>query len=215
MGVAGLFATEHDEADEAFFVEQIKNSTNSLLVLVNDILFLSRLDAHMEEYTTNEVDFAQVFDSQCHLGLANLRPGVQAVVSQPYNSLVLDIDVEHVGMVVQRLCMLSSMMTTQGTITCNYEYRRGELTISIEDTGKGIHPDNLAHAFERFNRNEEGQMCGTGLDLPIVQSMVQQMGGTIDMQSELGKGTTVWVSIPCTAKEMEKKREVNINPSEL
>ena len=215
VGFAGLFATDHDEADEAFFVEQIKNSTNSLLVLVNDILFLSRLDAHMEEYTTNEVDFAQVFDSQCHLGLANLRPEVQAVVSQPYNSLVLDIDVEHVGMVVQRLCMLSSMMTTQGTITCNYEYRRGELTISIEDTGKGIHPDNLAHAFERFNRNEEGQMCGTGLDLPIVQSMVQQMGGTIDMQSELGKGTTVWVSIPCTAKEMEKKREVNINPSEL
>ena len=215
VGFAGLFGTEHDEADEAFFVEQIKESTNTLLVLVNDILFLSRLDARMEEYNRSEVDFSQLFDSLCHLGLTKIGPEVQSVIKHPYNSLVVSIDIDHLGQVIQRLCYLACVMTTQGTITAGYEYRRGELTISIEDTGKGIHPDNLPHAFERFNRNEQGEMCGSGLDLPIVQSMVEQMGGTIDMQSELGKGTTVWVSIPCEAKEMEKKREVTINPTEL
>ena len=215
VGFAGLFATDHDEADEAFFVEQIKQSTNSLLVLVNDILFLSRLDARMEEYNKNDVDFSQLFASICHLGLTEIKPEVQSVINHPYNSLVVSVDIDHLGQVIQRLCRLSCMMTTQGTVTVGYEYRRGELTISVEDTGKGIHPDNLPHAFERFNRNEQGEMCGSGLDLPIVQSLVEQMGGTIDMQSELGKGTTVWVSIPCEAKEVEKKREVTINPSEL
>lgn len=214
VGFAGLFATDHDEADEPFFVEQIKRSTNSLLVLVNDILFLSRLDANMEEYNKTEVDFAQFFYSNCQVGLTTIKPDVQAVVNHPYNSLVVDIDMEHVGMIIQRLCYLACLMTHQGTITLGYEYRRGELTISVEDTGVGIHPDNLPHAFERFNRNEHGEMCGTGLDLPIVQILTQQMGGTIDMQSELGHGTTVWVSIPCTATTMEKKREVSTNSTE-
>ena len=214
VGFAGLFATEHDEADEPFFVEQIKNSTNSLLVLVNDILFLSRLDAKMEEYNKTEIDFALLFDSLCQPGLTTMKPDVQAVINHPYNCLVVDVDVDHLGKVISRLCYLSCLMTQQGTITVGYEYRRGELTISIEDTGVGIHPDNLPHAFERFNRNEHGDMCGSGLDLPIIQLMVEQMGGSIDMQSELGKGTTVYVSIPCTATTMEKKRDVSINPTE-
>ena len=214
VGFAGLFDAEHDESDEAFFVEQIKSSTDQLLKLVNDILFLSRLDAKMEEYNRSEVDFALVFESLCQLGLTTINPQVQAVINHPYNSLVVDIDTEHIGMVIQRLAFLSCLMTQQGTITIGYEYRRGELTISVEDTGKGIHPDNLLHAFERFNRNERGEMCGTGLDLPIIQLLVQQMGGTIDMQSDLGKGTTVWVSIPCTATVLEKKRETAINQTE-
>ena len=51
-------------------------------------------------------------------------------------------------------------------------------------------------------------MCGTGLDLPIIQLMVQQMGGTIELQSELGKGTTVWVTIPCKASVIEKRTNI-------
>lgn len=207
VGFAELFNTDHDEADEPFFVEQIKNSTNSLLVLVDDVLFLSRLDAHMEEYKTADVDFELIFQTYCQLGMTTVRPEVKTVVVHPYNSLIIDVDVEHLGMVIQRLLTFSCQMTLQGSVTASYEYRRGELTIIIEDTGGGIHPDVLPHVFERFARDEHGKMCGTGLDLPIIQSLVQQMGGSVDMQSELGKGTTVWVFIPCTAKLVEKKRD--------
>ena len=208
VGFAELFNADHDEADEPFFVEQIKTSTSNLLSLVNDILFLSRLDAHMEEYHIEDVDFAQIFESQCQLGLTSANPEVKVLIERPYNQLVVDIDAQNLGKVVQRLCYISTMMTSTGTITASYEYRRGELTVSVEDTGIGIHHEVLPHVFDRFCRDENGQMCGTGLDLPIVQSLVQQMGGNVDIQSEKGKGTTVWVSIPCTAKMVEKKREV-------
>jgi PAS domain-containing protein len=68
VGFAELFETEHDEEDEPFFVEQIKKSSNTLLDLINDILFLSRLDANMIEYKKSFVDFAQVFESHCQMG---------------------------------------------------------------------------------------------------------------------------------------------------
>jgi len=50
-------------------------------------------------------------------------------------------------------------------------------------------------------------MIGSGLDLPIVKLLTEQMGGTIDLQSDYGKGTSIWVSIPCTATIIKKKRE--------
>lgn len=207
LGYAGLFTGEHDEKDEPFFVEQIKQNTNELLVLINDILYISRLEANMEEYRREEIDFAQVFEGKCQMGLTTIKPDVKPIIRQPYHSLVVDIDLKHVSMIIQRLCVLSCMDTTQGSITASYEYRRGELTINIENTGVGLSAEELPHIFEHFSRNVKGQLKGSGLDLPIVQQLVLQMGGTIDVQSDYGKGTSVWVSIPCTASKIEKKRK--------
>ena len=72
----------------------------------------------------------------------------------------------------------------------------------------------LPHAFDRFGHDENNEMCGSGLDLPIVRALVEQMGGIIDIESEKGKGSTVWVSIPCEAKTMERRRDNSTNPSE-
>ncbi len=210
VGFAELFESEHDEADEQFFVEEIKKSSSTLLLLINDILFLSRLDANMIEYTKADVDFAMVFESHCQMGWSSLSPAVRTVVDNPYERLVVNIDESNLGKVIEKLCLLSAYFTKEGTVSARCEYRRGELTISIEDTGKGIDAQTLPRVFDRFVRNLQEELCGTGLDLPIVQSLVQQMGGTIDVESEQGKGTTVWVSIPCEAKVIEKRR-VNQN----
>lgn len=209
LGFAEMFNAKHDEAEEPFFAEQIKSNTDILLTLVNDILYLSRLDAHMEEFKKDEVDFALIFDGYCQRGLKDASPDVKINIEHPYNCLVIDIDETHVGNIIQRLCSIASKETQQGTITVRYEYRYGELSIRVEDTGNGIQSDMLPYVFDRFYRNEQGKMCGTGLDLPIVQTLVQNMGGSIDIQSEFGKGTTVWVSIPCTALTQEKKRELD------
>ncbi|MBQ8157508.1 MAG: PAS domain S-box protein [Prevotella sp.] len=209
IGYARLFAEQHEEHDEPFFIEQIKKSTNELLLLVNDVLFISRLDANMEEYNREPVDFALAFEPQCRIGMATVQPGVQTLISQPYNSLVVDIDLNHVGMIIQRLCALSCLSTTHGSIAASYEYRRGELTINIENTGAGVTLEDLDHIYEHFSRKENGNMTGSGLDMPIVQLLVKQMGGSIDIQSDYGKGTSVWVSIPCTATVIEKKRELD------
>jgi len=208
IGYAGLFTSDHDESDEPFFIEQIRQSTGELLLVVNDILFISRLEANMEEYKREAVDFAPAFEGYCRNGLSTIRPGVQPVIVQPYNRLVVDIDASHVSMIIQRLCGLSCLMTDSGSITVSYEYHRGELTIRFEDTGNGFPEEVVAHVQDQhFVRREDGGLIGSGLDIPIVQLLAKQMGGTVEIQSDYGKGTSVWVSIPCTASVIERKRE--------
>ena len=209
VGFADLFETEHDEADEAFFVEQIKMSSNILLNLINDILFLSRLDANMIEYNKSDIDFAQVFEGHCQMGWSNMSPKVKTAIDCPYESLVVDIDDSNLGMAIERICFVASQFLKEGNISARCEYRRGELTISFEDDGMGIDAETLPHIFDRFIRDKNQKLCGTGLDLPIAQSLVQQMGGTIDFESELGKGATIWISVPCEAKVI--KRRINPN----
>ena len=207
VGFAGLFNTPHDEADEPAFVEQIKINSNNMLSLVNDVMLLSSLDANMVEYHKDDIDFAQVFASHCQIGWSTANTQVKTVIDNPYDSLVVNIDLEHVGKVIEKLCWLSALTLKEGYVMARYEYRRGELLITIEDNGDGIPEEGMAHLFDRFVHNVDNHLLGTGLDLPIVQAMVNQMGGTIEIESTLHKGTTAWVSIPCEAKNIERRHE--------
>ena len=208
VGYAGLFTDEHDVNDEPFFMEQIKRSTGELLLLVNDILYISRLEANMEEYTKEPTDFAGAFEALCLAGLSAIKPEVQPIIVQAYNRLVVDIDMKHVTELIQRMCSMSCLLTSQGSIQVSYEYHRGELTFRFEDTGKGVTEEMMSHIFDHFTRDEKGELIGSGLDLAIAQLLAHQMGGTIDIQSDYGKGTSAWVSIPCTALVIEKKRNL-------
>ena len=208
VGFAELFESEHDVADEPLFVEEIRRNSNSLLSLVNDILFLSRLDANMIEYKKEECDFAMLFDSWCQLGLSNVSPEVKVLVENPFSRLLVNIDIEQVGKVIEKLCAVAVDFTQKGSILAKCEYIQGQLSVVIEDTGRGIDPQTLPHVFERFVRDEGEMRCGTGLDFPIVHALVEQMGGSIELQSETGKGTTVLVIIPCEASVIERRREL-------
>lgn len=207
VGFAGLFNTPHDEADEPAFVEQIKANSNNMLTLVNDVMLLSSLDANMVEYRKDDIDFAQIFASHCQMGWSNANPQIKTIIDNPYESLVVNIDLEHLGKVIEKLCWLSALTLKEGYAKARYEYRRGELLITIEDTGDGIPEEGMAHIFDRFVHNIDNHLLGTGLDLPIVQAIVRQMGGTIEIESKLHQGTTAWVSIPCEAKNIERRRE--------
>ena len=208
LGFAELFETDHDEEDEPVFVEEIKKNTNNLLLLINDILFLSKLDADMVEFKHDDFDFAEYFDAYCQMGWSGVDPTVKTYIENPYEHLIINGDIEQLGKAIQKLCANSATYTKEGTIRAKYEYHRRELAISIEDTGGGVDPQTLTHVFDRFVRDKDERLCGTGLDLPIIESLVKKMGGTIEMQSELGKGTTVWIFLPCYAKKVEKKRTI-------
>ena len=207
VGFAGLFNSPHDEADEPAFVEQIKTNSNNMLILVNDVMLLSSLDANMVEYRKDDIDFAQIFASYCQMGWSNANPQIKTIIDNPYESLVVNIDLEYLGKVIEKLCWLSALTLKEGYAKARYEYRRGELLITIEDTGDGIPEEGMAHIFDRFVHNIDNHLLGTGLDLPIVQAIVRQMGGTIEIESKLHQGTTAWVSIPCEAKNIERRRE--------
>ena len=206
VGFAELFQADHDPADEPIFVEEIKQNSNKLLELVNDILFLSRLDANMVESNRSEIDFAVFFESYCQMGLANAAPGVKIVIDNDYDHLMVNIDIDAVTKMIQRTCFLSTNFTRQGSIRCKYEYWNGTLIITIEDSGKGIPADILPNIFNRFNRSSGQDTPGTGLDMPIIQALAHMLGGDIEIQSEFGKGATARITIPCEATLIEKKR---------
>ena len=208
VGFAELFNNEHSEEDEPVFAQEIKQNTGELLKLINDILFISRLDARMIEFDYQETDFATMFDGWCYMGWSNLDPSIKVVVDNPYSRLLVRIDTQNLGMVIEKLCAFSASMVTEGAVRAKYEYRHGELMITIEDTGRGIAAGDLPHLFERFVRDERNEHFGTGLDLPILQELVEQMGGTIEVQSEQGKGSSIYLSIPCESSSIEKKTEI-------
>lgn len=208
VGFAELYNAEHSPEDEPVFAEEIKTNTNVLLALINDILFLSRLDARMIELNYQPCDFAMLFDGWCYMGWSTLGPNVKAVVENPYTLLNVKIDQQNLCMVIQKLCAFSAYSTQEGMVRAKYEYRHGELMITIEDTGRGLSPEARAKAFDRFSHEANEEKHGTGLDLPIVKELLDQMGGSIELQSEPDKGTVFYISIPCEMISLEKKSEI-------
>ena len=198
VGFAELFETEHDAADEPFFIEEIKNNSRSLLNLVNNILFLSRLDAGMIEFKAAPVDFAAIFEGRCQAAWAhNQQPGVEYIVDAPYDHLVLDIDLTNLGVVLDNVIINAAQHTTKGYVRARFDYNGEDLTITVQDTGCGIPAGTLGRIFERFVTTD---CTGSGLGLAICQEVVHLMGGKIRINSEVGKGTIVWIVIPCKLK---------------
>ncbi len=205
IGFAELFKREHNREDEPIFAREIKKNTDILLNLINDILFISRLDAHMIEYHYEECDFASLFEGWCHQGWSEADENLKQITENSYNSMLVKIDSQHLGIAIQKLCGYSARTTKVGSLKSRYEYLHDELIIIVEDTSQGIEFDEVPRIFNRFMGDAKTKRIGTGLDLPIVKELVEQMGGTIDVLSEPGKGSTFFMSIPCELTSFEKK----------
>ena len=205
IGFAELFKREHNREDEPIFAREIKKNTDILLNLINDILFISRLDAHMIEYHYEVCDFASLFEGWCHQGWSEADENLKLITENSYNSMLVKIDSQHLGIAIQKLCGYSARTTKAGSLKARYEYLRDELIIIVEDTSQGIEFDEVPKIFNRFMGDAKNKRIGTGLDLPIVKELVEQMGGTIDVLSEPGKGSTFFMSIPCELTSFEKK----------
>ena len=203
VGFAELIEKEHQADDEQFFIEEIKKNSRVLLNLVNNILFLSRLDAGMIELKTAPVDFAGIFEGRCQSAWLHCRqPGVDYIVDTPYERLVLDIDLTNLGVVIDHIATNAAQHTTSGYVRARFDYNGEDLTVAIQDTGCGIPADQLDKIFERFVTTDSSS---SGLGLPICQEVIKLMGGRMRVKSELGKGTIVWIIIPCTCMEVVRK----------
>ena len=202
VGFSELFEMEHTPEDEAVFIDEIKSSSASLLKLINDILFLSRLDAEMITINPKPVDFAAICVSRCEAVWNNLKqPGVEYIVRNPYKRMVVEIDEANLSQVVDKVITNAVQHTTKGTVEARYDYMGDQLIISVEDTGSGIPKETVEHIFERFVTSTN---TGAGLGLSICHELIEYMGGKIQLKSEEGKGTTVWITLPCKLIEMER-----------
>ena len=203
VGFAELFEQEHSPEDEVVFVQEIKENSAHLLHLINDILFLSRLDANMIEVNRQPIDFAKTFEGHCQIGWANdQQEGVKYLTENPYERLIVDIDDNNLGRIIEQVVANAAQHTKSGSVRARYDYMGGKLMIMVDDTGCGMSKSTLDTVYERFS---SGDHHGTGLGIPICQELAKLMGGSMDISSEESKGTTVWVAIPCTATAIERK----------
>lgn len=203
VGFAELFEMDHSPEDEAVFVNEIKQSSSLLLKLINDILFLSRLDAHMIEMKPKPIDFVTVFGTRCQTGwFGKEKPGVSYSVDSPYNRLIVEIDEQNVGIIIDKIVSNAVQYTTSGNVKARYDYTGEYLVMAFQDTGCGISEEMLDHIFERFMTVDGNS---TGLGLSICHEIVNQMNGKINIKSKEGEGTIVWVTIPCKVVELERK----------
>jgi signal transduction histidine kinase len=203
VGFAELFQMEHNKEDEAVFINEIKENSAYLLKLINDILFLSRLDARMIEFKTQPTDFAAFFEPHCQTAFAKYEhEGVKYTADNPYHKLVIDIDMQNLGIVIDRIMENAAKYTEKGSVRARYDYIGEQLVIACQDTGCGIPEEGLKQIFERFASNDSQS---TGLSLSICYELVKQMDGRITFKSEVGRGTIVWITIPCKVIELERK----------
>lgn len=206
VGFAELLEYSSDPEEENMFIEQIKQNSTHLLNLINDILFLSRIDADMIEINEQPADIAGLFGSFCENGwLKHKKEGVNYIAENNYHHLVVIIDATHLSHIIAQITANAAQHTSDGSVIARYEYMSNRLVVTIEDTGSGISAEAQRHLFDRFSSENSG---GTGLGLPICQALTAKMGGNISIRSKLKKGTTVWIALPCKALEIDRKKAI-------
>ena len=204
VGFAELFQMEHSTEDEIVFIKEIKENSAKLLKLINDILFLSRLDADMITMKTHPSDIAGTFEAKCEsIWGKDKKPGVNYIVKNPFRKLVVDIDEPNATIILEKALTNAVEHTTSGSVMVRYDYIGDQLIAAIDDTGSGIPENTLAHIFDRFVTGD-GNNSKAGLGLSICHDLIEHMGGTINIKSTVGKGTSLWFSIPCRAIESDR-----------
>jgi signal transduction histidine kinase len=120
---------------------------------------------------------------------------VTTAVEAPDDLPEMEVDPRRIHQVIANLVSNALRHTPEGgRVTVSVQVEPDAVTLAVADTGSGMTADAAAHAFDRFWRT--GESSGSGLGLAIARDLVTAHAGTIELQSELGRGTTVTVRIP-------------------
>lgn len=195
---------QQEMAESEVSCQSILDNSNYLLHLIENILYLSRLEAHMIEIVSVPTDFVNTFASCCE-GKVMENENVRFITESPYEQLVVEVDAKNVKGVIERIIENAIQHTHEGYVRVRYDYIGWRLMIMVEDTGDGIAKDVL----ERLNgETTESVRVDNGLGIPICRELLSQMGGFLEIVSEEGLGTTVWITIPCKASAIRRKKTV-------
>ncbi len=219
-GVLGMTELLMDTAlsdEQHQFVKTINNSGESLLSIINEILDYSKIEAGKLEFEVISFDvrlliedLAQVFAVRAHAKGIELA----IIISDEINPY-LKGDPTRLRQVLTNLIGNAIKFTEQGEIiirasTTHQDNRHVCLKVSIQDTGIGIRPDNLKRLFSPFLQADGSttrKYGGTGLGLTISKELISCMGGLLDCESELGKGSNFFFTVALEqAPDAERKK---------
>lgn len=198
VGFSGILAsTTTDDEEKQEYVQIIENNNNLLLQLINDILDLSKIEAGILEFTYSNVNIDELFlDIEESAKMRNQNENVRVQYKRSMPGCHINTDKNRLTQVITNMINNAMKFTREGSIEFDY-YLQDEKTLyfHVSDTGCGIPENQLNRVFERFVKlNNFAQ--GTGLGLPICQTIITGMGGKIGVTSKEGKGSTFWFTLP-------------------
>lgn len=186
---------EEDEKEE--FINLINKNSDLLLKLINDILDLSRIESGHIAFSYEKCDLNQLMDDVYNTHRLLMPEGVELRKAVPETPAIISTDRFRLTQVLTNFINNATKFTTKGYIEIKYEYSTDNqfILLSVKDTGKGIPKEKADQVFERFQKLDEFAK-GTGLGLAISQSIVRTFNGTIQLESDEGKGCRFIVSLP-------------------
>ncbi len=196
----------------------IYNSGQHLLGLINDILDLSKIEAGKMELTFDEVDITKLIKSVMStvVGLIKDKP-VRLVEDLEEDLPIVKADSMRVRQVLINLFSNASKFTDEGTITVKAEREGNYVRIGIKDSGPGISEEDqqkLFKAFSQVDASATRATGGTGLGLSICRELVTMHDGIIDVESEMGKGSTFFFTLPIFYPDVADEPEAEIGETE-
>ncbi|MCK6439109.1 MAG: ATP-binding protein [Planctomycetes bacterium] len=184
------------------FLEKARSQTNRLTNIVSDLLTLSRIESQDDGLERASVDLRRiVLDVVRLLGAdaegKNIK--LEAILPEQQRANVLGDD-EGLRQAVSNLIVNAIKYTPEGgTVSVRLACDNGQARLEVEDTGIGIEQKHLGRIFERFYRVDKARsrdLGGTGLGLSIVKHVATSAGGSVDVRSVFGKGSTFSIQLP-------------------
>ena len=197
VGFSELLAAANTEEEKQKYLEILHTNSELLLQLVNDILDLSKIEAGTLEFVYSDVDINLLLNDLEQLFRMKIGSNspVQIITESGLPSCMVHTDRNRIAQVVSNFVSNAIKFTTEGSIRIGYQSSENGLRFYVSDTGSGISADKLEGVFDRFVRLQSDKN-GNGLGLSICKTIVNKLGGEIGAESEVGKGSTFWFTLP-------------------
>jgi signal transduction histidine kinase/DNA-binding response OmpR family regulator len=180
------------------WVAHISNSGQHLLGLINDVLDITKVEAGRLDLQLESIDISQAI-AETVGGLRPLAERKNIAIEADVERRTIEVDRGRLRQILYNLLSNAIKFTpNDGRITMGVAFDGGYARVSVADTGIGIAPEDQPHVFEEFRQvgNAAAREEGTGLGLALTRRLVEAHGGSIELESEPGRGTTFTVSLP-------------------
>ena len=197
VGFSELLAAANTKEEKQKYLEILHTNSELLLQLVNDILDLSKIEAGTLEFVYSDVDINLLLNDLEQLFRMKIGSNspVRIITEPGLPSCMVHTDRNRIAQVVSNFVSNAIKFTTEGSIRIGYQSSENGLRFYVSDTGSGISADKLEGVFDRFVRLQSDKN-GNGLGLSICKTIVNKLGGEIGAESEVGKGSTFWFTLP-------------------
>lgn len=207
IGFTALAASEPDMPGKVrHYIDRVAIASKALLTLVNDVLDFSKLEAGEIRLEPRPIDMAGLAaDAMALFSELAAEKGIALTLDlDPQLPAAILADSDRLRQVLLNLLGNAVKFTTEGRVTLQVGFDKAEetLTVSVIDTGPGIGADRCSQLFQRFSQidgSSTRNFGGTGLGLAICKGLVEAMGGVIGVDTEEGRGSRFWFSLPTTA----------------